>query len=70
MRSQRQSHGHKYDLVEELVGDEAENHLTHKPSGKYEILNDIGILSDAWISTFIADGGGGFCSGGSWAQPQ
>lgn len=47
MRTQRQSHGHKHDLVEELVGDEAENHLTHKPSGKYEILNDIGILSDA-----------------------
>lgn len=54
MRSQRQSHGHKHDLVEELVGDEAENHLTHKPSGKFEILNDIGtysIQSDASLLT-------------------
>ena len=45
MRTQRQSS--KHDLVEELVGDEAENQLTHKPGGKYEILNDIGIRSDA-----------------------
>lgn len=57
MRSQRQSRGHKHDLVEELVGDEAENYLTHKPSGKYEILNDIGILSDALSLHFITNAG-------------
>ena len=57
MRSQRQSHGHKHDLVEELIGDEAENHLTHKPSGKYEILNDIGIWSDALGFYFVANSG-------------
>lgn len=54
MRSQHKSHGHKHDLVEELIGDEAENDLTHKPSGKYEILNEIGIRSDASFD-FIAD---------------
>ena len=29
------------DLVEELIGEEAENDFTHKPDRTYEILNDI-----------------------------
>lgn len=29
------------DLVEELIGEEAENHHTHRPDGTHEILNDI-----------------------------
>lgn len=29
------------DLVEELIGEEADNDFTHKPDGSYEILNDI-----------------------------
>lgn len=48
MRSQHKSRGTSHDLVEELIGDEAENDPTHKPSGKYEILNDIGILPDTF----------------------
>ena len=44
MRSQHQSQGQTYNLVEELIGDEAENDFTHKPSGKYEILNEIGMI--------------------------
>lgn len=41
MRSQHESRGKNQDLIEELVGAEAENDFTHKPDGKYEILNDI-----------------------------
>lgn len=41
MRSQHKDRGHGQDLVEELVGVEADDDYTHKPSGKYEILNDI-----------------------------
>ena len=39
MRSQTK--GKRVDLVEELIGEEAENDFTHKPDGSYEILNDI-----------------------------
>ena len=39
MRSQTK--GQHRDLVEELIGEEAENDYTHKPDGSYEILNDI-----------------------------
>ena len=39
MRSQTK--GKHRDLVEELIGEEAENDYTHKPDGSYEILNDI-----------------------------
>ena len=39
MRSQTK--GKNRDLVEELIGHEAENEYTHKPDGSYEILNDI-----------------------------
>jgi len=39
MRSQTK--GAHRDLVEELIGEEAENNYTHKPDGSYEILNDI-----------------------------
>ena len=41
MRSQHKTLGAKKDLVEELVGIESGNQFTHKPQGKYEILNDI-----------------------------
>jgi NAD+ kinase len=47
MRSQHKDHGNKHDLIEELIGEESENDLTHRPSGKFEILNDIGIVSNA-----------------------
>ena len=39
MRSQKKEH-HR-DLVEELIGTEAENDYTHRPDGSHEILNDI-----------------------------
>ena len=39
MRSQKK--GQHHDLVEELIGTEAENDYTHRPDGSYEILNDI-----------------------------
>ena len=39
MRSQNHEPGR--DLVDELVGEESENHHTHKPDGSFEILNDI-----------------------------
>ena len=39
MRSQNK--GQHRDLVEELIGTEAENDYTHRPDGSYEILNDI-----------------------------
>ncbi|KAL8868574.1 MAG: hypothetical protein Q9174_004904 [Haloplaca sp. 1 TL-2023] len=41
MRTQTAEQDKKHDLVEELIGDEAENNLTHKPDGSYTILNDI-----------------------------
>ncbi len=41
MRTQTARNDQKHDLVEELIGVEAENNLTHKPDGSYTILNDI-----------------------------
>ena len=41
MRSQHKSRKKEENLIEELVGAEAEDDFTHKPDGKYEILNDI-----------------------------
>ncbi|KAI4118813.1 MAG: hypothetical protein LQ345_001206 [Seirophora villosa] len=41
MRTQTAHGDGKHDLVEELIGDEAENNLTHKPDGSYNILNEI-----------------------------
>ncbi|KAL8703527.1 MAG: hypothetical protein Q9201_003284 [Fulgogasparrea decipioides] len=41
MRTQTAKEDRKHDLVEELIGDEAENNLTHRPDGSYTILNDI-----------------------------
>jgi NAD+ kinase len=67
MRSRRESHNHNnHDLVEELVGDEAENELTHKPFAKYEILNDIGIEFDAQTIRLLTAGS----SCGSWTKPK
>lgn len=39
MRSQTK--GQHRDVIEELIGEEAENDFTHRPDGSYEILNDI-----------------------------
>ncbi|KAL8984974.1 MAG: hypothetical protein Q9205_001205 [Flavoplaca limonia] len=41
MRTQTARDDRMHDLVEELIGVEAENNLTHKPDGSYTILNDI-----------------------------
>ncbi|KAI4173893.1 MAG: hypothetical protein LQ343_002661 [Gyalolechia ehrenbergii] len=41
MRTQTAQEDRKHDLVEELIGDEADNNLTHRPDGSYTILNDI-----------------------------
>ncbi|KAL8886837.1 MAG: hypothetical protein Q9192_006421 [Flavoplaca navasiana] len=41
MRTQTARDDRRHDLVEELIGVEAENNLTHKPDGSYTILNDI-----------------------------
>lgn len=41
MRSQQRDRERQKDLIEELVGVEAENNFTHKPDRRYEILNDI-----------------------------
>ncbi|KAF2126676.1 ATP-NAD kinase [Dothidotthia symphoricarpi CBS 119687] len=40
MRSQERD-GDKRDLVEELIGEEAEDHHTHKPDGTHNILNEV-----------------------------
>ena len=40
MRTQHRNQPER-DLVEELIGEEAENSSTHKPEGSFEILNDI-----------------------------
>lgn len=41
MRTQAARDDKRHDLVEELIGVEAENNLTHKPDGSYTILNDV-----------------------------
>ncbi|KAL8710044.1 MAG: hypothetical protein Q9220_005315 [cf. Caloplaca sp. 1 TL-2023] len=41
MRTQTAQENKRHDLIEELIGDEAENNLTHRPDGSYTILNDI-----------------------------
>ena len=50
MRSQKK--GAERDLVEELIGEEAENDYTHKPEGSHEILNDIVVDRGPNPSTF------------------
>jgi len=40
MRSQERESSNR-DLVEELIGEEAEDHHTHKPAGTYNILNEV-----------------------------
>lgn len=40
MRSQRQSLSAK-DLVEELIGEECDDHTTHRPDGSHNILNEV-----------------------------
>jgi NAD+ kinase len=40
MRSQDRE-GSGRDLVEELIGEEAEDHHTHRPDGTYNILNEV-----------------------------
>ena len=41
MRAQHKENEGQRDLIEELVGEEAENSHTHKPDGTFVILNDI-----------------------------
>lgn len=41
MRAQRRGEENKGDLVEELIGEESDDHRTHKPDGTYQILNDV-----------------------------
>ena len=40
MRSQNRD-GNSHDLVEELIGEESEDHYTHKPDGTHNILNEV-----------------------------
>ncbi|KKY27917.1 putative atp-nad kinase [Phaeomoniella chlamydospora] len=40
-KDHKPSHGKKRDLVEELIGEEGEEHRTHKPDMTFHILNDI-----------------------------
>jgi NAD+ kinase len=39
--SESQDNNKSRDLIEELVGEEKEDEMTHRPEGTYEILNDI-----------------------------
>ena len=39
--SEIQESARNRDLIEELIGDEKDDEMTHKPDGTYEILNDI-----------------------------
>jgi NAD+ kinase len=42
MRAQsRKAEDGKRDLIEELVGEESEDHHTHRPDGTHNILNDV-----------------------------
>ena len=41
MRSQRSDDDHPVDLVEEILQEEADGKMTHKPEQTFEILNDI-----------------------------
>lgn len=41
MRAQKGGEEHPRDLVEELIGEESDDHRTHKPDGTYQILNDV-----------------------------
>lgn len=52
MRTQTAELDKKHDLIEELIGDEVENNLTHKPDGSYTILNDIVVDRGPNPSTF------------------
>jgi len=41
MRSQTRDKEDQSDLVEQLIGEEAEDHHTHRPDGTYNILNEV-----------------------------
>lgn len=41
MRSQARDTDHARDIVEELIGEESEDHHTHKPDGTHNVLNEI-----------------------------
>ncbi|UPX15109.1 NAD(+) kinase [Ascochyta rabiei] len=41
MRSQTRDGEGQSDLVEQLIGEEAEDHHTHRPDGTYNILNEV-----------------------------
>jgi NAD+ kinase len=41
MRSQKRDTDAKRDLVEELIGEECDDHFTHRPDGTHNILNEV-----------------------------
>ncbi|KAF2104804.1 NAD kinase [Rhizodiscina lignyota] len=41
MRSQTRDSGRPRDMVEELIGEESEDHRTHRPDGTHNILNEV-----------------------------
>ena len=41
MRHQKIHDGQPRDIVEELIGEESDDHTTHKPEGTHNILNDV-----------------------------
>ena len=53
MRTQNKDRDEGKDLVDELIGEEAENKFTHKPDLTYEILNDIVVDRGPNPSMFI-----------------
>jgi NAD+ kinase len=41
MRSQKRENSKKRDLVEELIGEESEDHHTHRPDGTHNVMNEV-----------------------------
>lgn len=41
MRSQERDNSKKRDLVEELIGEESEDHHTHRPDGTHNVMNEV-----------------------------
>lgn len=41
MRSQTRPNSRKRDLIEELIGEESEDHHTHKPDGTHNVMNEV-----------------------------
>jgi NAD+ kinase len=41
MRSQERPNSKKRDLIEELIGEESEDHHTHRPDGTHNVMNEV-----------------------------